>query len=163
LVQCSTFATNKYPPPSAIIASCVPDDPNAVNACEVVSLDVPTACSSGNCQDEIVTKFDLVMDQDCDGVIDPQFAPAGGLCMYWEGIKPPPITPKWNGNIQVRISDGGGDKTINFNELLGPNAVSLREFSAATNEAIPGGVAVLAGGLLLGLLGIRWAWRHARG
>lgn len=159
LVDCSTLASNKFPP--SYIFECVdPADPNANQPCEVISKDVVTPCSSGNCTEEIVTNFDLVLDTDCDGVIDPQFAPAGGLCMYWAAPKPTTTPPIWSGNLQVRINAGGGDKTINFNDLVGPNAVGLRDFAAAAG-ARPWALALVAG--ILALAGVIFAWRSARG
>jgi hypothetical protein len=161
LVDCATFATNRYPDPAAILATCVPEDLNTNNPCEVTSRDVVTACTTGNCTEEIVTTFKLSMDLDCDGTIDPPFAPAGGLCMYWAATKPPSTLPVWSGNLQVRINDGGGDKTLNSNELRGPNAVTVQSFTGAPAAVNP--LAVVLGVLLFGLPGLALAWRSARG
>ena len=161
LVDCATFATNKYPDPAAILATCVPEDVSTNNPCEVTSRDVVTPCATGNCTEEIVTTFKLSMDLDCDGTIDPPFAPAGGLCMYWAASKPPSTPPVWSGNLQVRVNDGGGDKTLNFNELRGPNAVGVQRFTGAS--AIVNPLAVVLGALLFGLTGLALAWRSARG
>jgi hypothetical protein len=138
-----------------------PEDVTTNNPCEVTSSDVVTPCATGNCTDEIVTTFKLSMDLDCDGTIDSPFAPAGGLCMYWAASKPASSPPVWSGNLQVRVNDGGGDKTLNFNELRGPNTVGLQRFGGAS--AAVNSPAVVLGALLLGLTGLALAWRSARG
>ena len=125
---------------------------NTNNPCEVTSRDVVTPCTTGNCTDEIVTTFKLSMDLDCDGTIDPPFAPAGGLCMYWAASKPPSTPPFWSGNLQVRVNDGGGDKTLSFNDLRGPNAVSMQSFTGSSAAVNP--LAVVLGALLFGLTGL---------
>lgn len=97
--------------------------------CRLISQDVPTPCSTGNCLDEIVTTFFINLDLDCNGTIDQPLPPAG-LCFYAESRVPPPPAPNpmWAGPLQARISTVGGDKTVNFQ--LEPTAVKLLSFTA---------------------------------
>ena len=157
LVPCSIFPATKYPTPLQTLATCDP----ATEACSIIgSPDVITACTTGNCTDEIVTMFHVNLDADCDGAIDPQFDIPGGVCMYWEGIKPPMSPEPWKGNIQVRFSGNSGEKTINFS-VAGPNAVSLSSLGAVA-EANSGSLAAFAGALLLAAAALFvWRWRRA--
>ncbi len=178
LVKCSTFDTNKYPPPADILASCVvgnPGDP-ADKGCVLRSApDVIVACSTGNCTDEIQTQFHVNIDPGngvnpatrCDGTIDAPFAGVwssnpknNNLCLYWDAEKPPLTVPSWGGNIQVRYGTGsGGDKTINFNQLLTPTAVNLSALAArADANGLP--LAAGAGALLLAAAAVI-LWRRS--
>ena len=96
----------------------------------LVSQDVVTSCTTGNCQDEIVTTLRVNLDLNCDGVIDanipdlnPNDSKGVGICFYAEALKPFTVPDPWAGNIQARISAGGGDKTVNFNPLTATHAV----------------------------------------
>jgi hypothetical protein len=95
---------------------------------EIIASDVITSCSNNTCNTELITTMFINLDPDCDGNINNE--PLGGICFYAEA-QPPSVsmTPHWQGNLQVRISAGGGDKTVNFT-AAGPNAVSLVNFSA---------------------------------
>jgi LPXTG-motif cell wall-anchored protein len=161
VVKCSTFNTNKYPAAADILTNCTvgnPGDPTDGGCVLIGSSDVVTPCSTGNCGNEIVTKFHVNTDLDCDGTQDTQFATAGQLCMYWGAVKPPATQPVWGGNIQARYGTGqGGDKTLNFNQLLGPNAVSMSSFGAVA-EANSASLAMWAGAMLLGAAAL-WLWR----
>jgi hypothetical protein len=112
---------------------------------EDVDKDVETGCTTGNCANEIVTTIQVNLDQDCDGVVDPALGvptdPTTGepemLCFYAEARTPWPDLVAtggvWQGPIQARISDAGGDKTVNFdvNEIT---AVELSAFDAAAQS-----------------------------
>lgn len=116
---------------------------------------VESTLCGGNCTDEIVNRFFVNLDADCDG------APDAGLparvCLYWEA-QPPDVptlqVPAWTGNIQARINsivDGVsvGDKTLNFS-MYGPSAVELRTLDAG--RTIPGWlVAAIVIAFLLGM------------
>ena len=135
---------------------------------------VETVGCGGNCQDEIVTRFHVNIDAG-DGVDREHQVRRDGRCaLRWpvvvqspeqqpvhvlEAQKPPPVTPKWSGNIQVRFGDGqGGDKTINFGDLLGPNAVSMSSLGAVA-EANSGTLAAWAGAMLLAAAAL-YLWRR---
>ena len=118
------------PPESrTTIASCTSGGTN----CNLLSQDVVTACTSGNCADEIVTTFFINLDANCDGALDSPL-PTANLCFYAEARTPPPPPPPaglpfWAGPLQARISTVGGDKTVNFNPA--PMAIDLASFAAA--------------------------------
>lgn len=145
LVPCSVFDTKKYPDPGDILAVC--DDPLDLE-CQIIDQDtVDSTVCGGNCENEIVTHVSLNLDTDCDGNIDPGFTDT--MCLYWTAEKPPfPADTYWGGNIQARINDGGGDKTLNFNQILGPNAVTVQSLIAnpAFNVSL---LAVMAVALLM--------------
>ena len=92
-----------------------------------------TPCSTGNCQDEIVTTLEVNLDTDCDGVIDSNFPPF--VCFYAEARVPTRADgpPYWGGPLQARISAGGGDKTVNFNPS-GPTAINLVKLAATSGS-----------------------------
>lgn len=177
LVKCSTFLTNKYPAPADILAKCVaaaPGDPTDKGCVLTGAPDQIVPCSTGNCTDEIETHFDVNIDPGdgvnpatrCDGTIDAPFAgvwssnpSANDLCMYWDAQKPGAVTPVWGGNIQVRYGTGvGGDKTINFNDLVIPTAVNV-SLLKATAEGNRGSLAAVAGAMLLGAAAL-FVWRR---
>lgn len=167
LVKCSTFDTNKYPAAADILATCVvgnPGDPVDKGCVLKTSPDAIVTCTTGNCLNEIETQFHVNIDPGdgvnaatkCDGTIDAPFLgvwssnpTSNNLCMYWDAQKPAKVSPYWGGNIQVRYGTGvGGDKTINFNQLLGPNAVSVSRL-AATADGLRGSLVAWAMGLVL--------------
>lgn len=169
IVDCRAFDPNdttKFPTTS--IATCIAGQPQDGPCVLIGPADVVTPCSTGNCQDEIVTNFHINTDLACDGTMDEPFASLwssnpqnNNLCLYWEAVKPPAnVTPRWNGNFQVRYGAGaGGDKTINFSDqFLGPNAVSVRAL-AATAEANSGSLAAWAAAMLLGAAAL-YLWRR---
>jgi hypothetical protein len=96
---------------------------------EILSIDVPTPCTTGNCLNEIVTTFFVNIDNDCDGNPNPDLPP-GGLCFYAEAQTPLTSEPFWSGPLQARISAGGGDKTVNFDPQPVPTAITLLAFTA---------------------------------
>jgi len=135
--------------------------------------DIPTACTTGNCLDEIVTTIYINTDTDCDGQQDlgydineqPIPLPAAGICFYAEAkTPPPPLTSMWEGPLQARISAGGGDKTVNFKPQP-TTAVTLRSFAARWAEVpsqsviLWAAIAVVAAGTLGALI---WRLRPAR-
>lgn len=127
--------------PNTVLANCTVDDNNGVmGPCEYASKDTVVACSTGNCKNEIVTQISINLDQNCDGQIDSIFE--DDVCLYWTAEKPPFQAPFWNGNFQGRISDGGGDKTINF-KILGPNAITMSNIAASDALQFPITIAVL--------------------
>lgn len=96
---------------------------------DVLSIDVPTPCTTGNCLEEIVTTFFVNIDSDCDGTPNADLPP-GGLCFYAEARTPLTSEPFWSGPLQARISAGGGDKTVNFDPQPVPTGVTLVSFTA---------------------------------
>jgi hypothetical protein len=182
LVKCSTFTdpntgleTIKYPAPADVLATCIPGQQQDGPCVLIGPADVVVNCSTGNCTNEIETTFHLNIDHGdgvdpltkCDGTIDAPFAgvwssnpSANNLCLYWDAQKPANVAPYWGGNIQVRYgvsAQSGGDKTINFNTLLGPNAVSMSSISAVA-EANSASLAMWAGALGLAAAAL-WLWR----
>lgn len=152
LVSCAALEgppDKKYPDPGDILATCTSDNGDGViDRCEIITKDVVDgSLCGGNCQDQIVTTLRVNMDLDCNGNPDAGFA--DDVCLYWEAEKPPNQAPYWQGNVQVRIAAGGGDKTLNFS-LAGPNAITLRTLDA---EASGTGATTVAAGLL-GLLAL---------
>jgi hypothetical protein len=173
LVKCSTFDTNKYPAPADVLATCIAGQQQDGPCVLIGTADTVVNCTTGNCANEIETKFHINIDAgtgggtSCDNAIDPPFAGVwssnpqnNDLCLYWDAKKPANAPPFWGGNIQVRYgasSSNGGDKTINFNTLRGPNAVSMSSL-AATAEANSGTLAAWAGAMLLAAAAM-WLWR----
>ena len=129
----------------------------------VITKDLTTDCTTGNCKYEIVTTIFINTDTDCDGNQNTDI-PAGGLCFYAESETPvieegSPLL--WGGNLQTRISAGGGDKTVNFHVLGAPvTAVTLSSFTARPMAQWPAAL-TLPG--LLAVLGVAAAgmgtWR----
>ena len=180
IVKCSAFGPTgniKYPAAADILAECVtglPEDGPCVLFDNPPPNNIETAGCGGNCQDEVVTRFHVNIDAGdgvdpntkCDETVDAPFVGLwssnpqnNNLCIYWEAQKPPPVTPKWKGNIQARFGDGqGGDKTINFGDLLGPNAVSMSSLGAVA-EANSGTLAAWAGAMLLAAAAL-YLWRR---
>jgi hypothetical protein len=100
---------------------------------EIIASDVITDCSNNTCNTELITTMFMNLDPDCDGVINNE--PPGGICFYAEAQPPSAsMQPYWQGNLQARISAGGGDKTVNF-QVAGPNAVRLVNFSAQSQDS----------------------------
>jgi len=93
----------------------------------------------GNCENEIITTLFVTLDANCDGEIDSHFDSTlypAGICFYAEAQAPPPLAPTWGGNVQSRITAGGGDKTVNFHVTAGgPTSVTLASFTARWAEA----------------------------
>lgn len=185
LVKCSAFTnpgtgkeTIKFPTAADILAECIPGGNPGDGPCVLFATPPPdnveTAGCGGNCASEIVTRFHINIDAGtgggtaCDETNDPPFAGVwdsnpqkNNLCLYWEAVKPPvtPANQAWGGNIQVRYGTlSGGDKTINFGALKGPNAVNLTTV-AAVAEANGASLAVWAGAMGLAALGL-WVWRR---
>jgi hypothetical protein len=132
----------------------------------VITKDLTTDCTTGNCTYEIVTTIFINTDSDCDGVQNADL-PAGGLCFYAEAETPvvevgSPLL--WGGNIQTRISAGGGDKTVNFHVLGAPvTAVTLSSFGATVVRYGSQPLAVWAAVATLGVAAAGLAvWRMRR-
>lgn len=109
------------------------------------SQDVVSACSTGNCAEEIVTTLDINLDTDCDGNKDatlPEF-----VCFYAEAQVPDmTYTPMWSGPLQARITAGGGDKTVSFSPEE-PTALTLLRFGPDREQ--DSGLPMLIGLVLL--------------
>jgi hypothetical protein len=119
---------NPGPPyPGQDIAECKPNDP----VCNLISRDVISGCNNNTCSDYIVTTFFLNLDPDCDGNPDFPVVTTGTLCFYAEARTPLLAEGEgaWQGNLQTRITEAGGDKTVNFS--VDPLAIDLAAFSAA--------------------------------
>ncbi|MCU0509782.1 MAG: hypothetical protein MUC34_15620 [Anaerolineae bacterium] len=168
IVKCSAFdaAGYKYAQPADTLATCDEAGSPAIGKSCVLrgSKDTLVVYNSGNRYSEIETSFHLTVDTNCDGTVDEPFASnLNDLCLYWEAVKPPktPANQAWGGNIQVRYradnDTSGGDKTINFNELLGPNAVSMASLGAVA-EANSASLAMWAGAMGLAAAAL-WLWR----
>jgi hypothetical protein len=135
----------------------------------VITKDLQVGCTTGNCKYEIVTTIFINVDSDCDGNINGDI-PAGGLCFYAEGETPyievgAPLL--WGGNIQTRISTGGGEKTVNYhvNGAEPATAITLSSLSARAVDQSPMAVALPAMSVLLGapaLGAVTWQVRRAR-
>jgi len=100
----------------------------------LISRDVETNCTTGNCATELLTTMFVNLDPDCDNIpghaTDPTYdIPPGGLCFYAEAQPSALGSLNWEGNLQARIEAGGGDKTVNFS-VRGPNAVTINSFTA---------------------------------
>ena len=95
--------------------------------------EIDSSRCGGNCLNEIVTTIFVNLDTDCNGILDYEL-PTGGLCFYAEGRKPGNADTPWGGNVQARITVGGGDKTINFHFEPDPTVVLLSSFSARSKE-----------------------------
>lgn len=133
----------------------------------VITKDLRVGCTTGNCQYEIVTTIFINTDSDCDGLQNSDI-PSGGVCFYAEARTPlveigSPLL--WEGNLQARISAGGGDKTVNFHVDGAPvTAVTLTSFTArledvrSTTMALPG-VATIVGAVAAGAA--TWRLRRA--
>lgn len=130
LVYCSDLTTKTLPPG-------IPGLEIDAGLTMVGTQDTVRACSTGNCATEIVTQWEVNLDPDCDGtpVVDPAVTP---ICLAWNAVKPNELAPgyiAWRGNIQSRVSVGGGDKTINFSTI--PLAVTLANFDATCQASTP--------------------------
>ena len=163
IVACSVFDTKKTPAPSDILASCISGNPEDGDCVLIGTPDQMIGCTTGNCQHEIQTKFHVKVDSNCDNQVEQKYVNAGDVCLYWEAVKPAIGDTIWKGNIQARYSSDSdttsGDKTINFNQLTGPNAISLSSLSAVA-EANAGSFAALAMAAVLAAAAIFvWRWR----
>ncbi len=95
--------------------------------------DVITPCTTGNCLNEIVTTLEVNLDKNCDGNIDAGVPTL--VCFYAEASVPTTAdTPYWGQQLQARISEGGGDKTVNFNPTA-PTAITLVKLAAKSGVA----------------------------
>jgi hypothetical protein len=130
----------------------------------VITKDLTTNCTTGNCKYEIVTTIFINTDSDCDGTQNTDI-PAGGLCFYAEAETPVILEGDpllWGGNIQTRISAGGGDKTVNYHVNGAPvgTAITLASFTAKSLGGDPGTVVLwtVAGVLVVAATGVV-TWR----
>jgi len=139
LVECNPTGPGQYVPwncPTCVFSQTVADD-----------VQTPGGCTGSTCASELVNEFFVNLDANCDGEVDTPLPPSG-LCVYWEAYTLPPFDPDyvpWQGNLQVRVNDGGGDKTLNVNFFAGPNAVTLRELAAIPAASGPALLAALGG------------------
>lgn len=134
----------------------------------VITKDLQVGCTTGNCVYEIVTTIFINTDSDCDGVQNTDI-PLGGVCFYAQARTPvvaigSPLL--WGGNLQARISAGGGDKTVNFHVDGGPvTAVTLASFTAKLADArsVPTALPAMFFAVV-GVAGaVTWRLRRARG
>lgn len=146
LVECNPTGPGQYVPwncPTCAFTRSVDDD-----------VWVPGTCTGSTCRSELVNEFFVNLDANCDGAPDTAL-PDTGLCVYWEAYTLPPnhadYVP-WAGNLQVRVDDGGGDKTLNATVFYGPNAVALRRLNAQPAVSGAAILATLAGLSAAGLL-----------
>lgn len=168
LVKCSVLEgppETKAPVlPADTLYTCTNDNADGdIDRCEIVTQDVVSGAScGGNCQDEIITTLKVNFDTDCNGSLDTNFS--SDVCLYWTAVKPAfPAASYWGGNIQARISAGGGDKTLNFTGLKGPTAVKLRRMAAQAAASPVAGVALMAGVVSLAVLApFGWQLRRRR-
>lgn len=165
LVKCSALIgppQKKFPTGGDILYTCTNDNGDGdIDRCEIVSKDVESGAGcGGECSDEIVTTLKVNLDTDCDGALDAGFS--SDVCLYWTAVKPPfPDPPYWGGNLQTRISSGGGEKTLNFTGLAGPTAVTLRRLAARAASSPFAGVTLMAGMISLAVLA-PFGWRLLR-
>ncbi len=109
------------------------------------SQDIVTACSTGNCAEEIVTTLEINLDADCDGQKDATFPEF--VCFYAEAQVPDmTYTPMWSGPLQARITAGGGDKTVSFSPEV-PTALTLLRFGP--DRELDSGLPMVVGLVLL--------------
>jgi hypothetical protein len=134
----------------------------------VITKDLRVGCTTGNCEYEIVTTIFINTDSDCDGVQNANI-PAGGLCFYAEARTPvieigSPLL--WGGNIQARISAGGGDKTVNFHvDGAAVTAVALTSFTAKLEDVRSSPMTLPAVVAMVGVAAVgavTWRLRRAR-
>lgn len=132
LVSCDldqSGGSNDSETPNTVLYTCTTDNNDGViGRCEIANKDTVNNCNTGNCQDEITTMISINLDSDCDGNLDNGFDT--DVCLYWTAEKPPFVAPFWTGNFQARITDAGGDKSVNF-DVLGPTAVNLQNAAAS--------------------------------
>jgi len=116
----------------------------------VITKDLEVGCTVGNCKTEIVTTIFINTDTDCDGNQNTDI-PVGGLCFYAQAETPVILEGDpllWEGNLQTRISAGGGDKTVNYHVDGMPvgTAITLSSFTARSVDPglMPGDYVVWA-------------------
>lgn len=93
------------------------------------------------------------LDSDCDGDLSEENIPPGGLCFYAEVQPPAALPPYWQGNLQARISAGGGDKTVNHT-ILGPTAITVAAYTASSASSEPGWRTMLPALVLLSAVAV---------
>ncbi|MGD8623247.1 MAG: hypothetical protein PVJ34_01830 [Anaerolineae bacterium] len=124
-------------PPTDVTVLAACNDSSDICYLDPALQDVETPCTTGNCQQEIVTTFFINIDPNCDGTPD-LVSPSGHLCFFAEARTPAAgegTGIPWSGPLQARISTVGGDKTVNFS--IQPTAVTLSFFGArATSDKI---------------------------
>ncbi|NIV32131.1 MAG: hypothetical protein GWN58_22420, partial [Anaerolineae bacterium] len=107
---------------------------------EATEKDVVTPCVN-NCVSEIVTTLRVNLDQNCDGVVDPELGiptDASGhpemLCFYAEARTPTEEEqdglPAWANPLRARIGSTGSLKQVLYFNIE-PTAVELASFDAA--------------------------------
>ncbi len=116
--------------------TCVwPPTPYTEGNFNLVTVGVEVPCALGNCESRKRTTMFISLSDSCNSVQNS--LPAGGVCFFAEAIPPAtPPSPPWDGNAQVRILAGGGDKTVNV-KFPGPTALTLINFSAESELSWP--------------------------
>jgi hypothetical protein len=167
LVACDRNADGKFDNKDLAVQPETYMVPYSGGTLQVITKDLRAACSTGNCKYEIVTTIFINTDSDCDGFQNTDI-PAGGVCFYAEGRTPVVAQNSpmlWQGNLQARISAGGGDKTVNFHVHGGPvTAVTLSSFTAKLADARSSPLASPAAVALVGVFAAAGAaaWRLRR-
>jgi len=144
LVDCAMYdTTDPFDRASYFITECEPPDgTNDWCVVELADQDVEVACSTGNCEWEIVTTVKVNLDLDCNHVIDPGLgAVPPALCFYAQARTPTPdqvaAEGMWAQTLQARVSQGQeeatGDRTVSFDHT-GVTAVELAAFDAAPQD-----------------------------
>jgi hypothetical protein len=164
LVACDRNADGKFDNKDAAVQPMDYVLPYTGGTLMVIAKDSQVGCTTGNCKYEIVTTIFINTDSDCDGIQNTDL-PAGGLCFYAEARTPviemgSPLL--WSGNIQTRISAGGGDKTVNYHVNGAPvgTAVTLASFTAKSvaHGSVPATLRAMAAVLGIAALGVV-TWR----
>jgi len=137
LVACDRNADGKFDNKDLAVQPMTDVVPYTGGTLTVITKDLTTDCTTGNCKYEIVTTIFINTDTDCDGNQNTDI-PAGGLCFYAESETPvieegSPLL--WGGNIQTRINTGGGDKTVNFQIHEAATAAGISHFTARWGES----------------------------
>jgi hypothetical protein len=134
LVDCDRNGDGKFDNKDLAVQPMTYVVPYTGGTLTVITKDLTTDCTTGNCKYEIVTTIFINTDSDCDGNQNTDI-PAGGLCFYAEAETPVILEGDpllWGGNIQARITASGGDKTVNYHVNGTPvgTAVTLGSFTA---------------------------------
>jgi len=117
------------------------------------ALDVYVICTSGYCQEEIVTRVEVNLDGNCDGIRDPAFPPH--VYFYSQAHSPQAgIDPYWRGYIQAQVSAPGSVQLVNF-LIQNPTAVSVTNFAASSSGASKEPI-TLSFVMIVGLVPVGW-------
>ena len=121
-----------------VYAEC--DTANTVCNMGAGAQDVVVPCTTPYCESEINTLFRVNLDQNCDGIVDPELGiptDSGGhpemLCFYAEARTPTleeqAGLPPWSNPLQAYIAAVSSKQIVEFNMV--PTAIDLASFDAA--------------------------------